>query len=534
MTKIMTAGQAVADIPDAAVVASVGVIGWVTPDHLLRALGQRFDAESSPNDLTFYFPVGTGDAMEISGMDRVAKKGLMKRIISGSYINPAHPRTGERPKLMGLIKDNAIEAYSWPIGASMHWLREVARKGPGYLTEIGLGTYIDPDHGGGKFTALAKDDLVRKVDFEGKQYLFYPTWPINYCFIRASSADEFGNLSFEDEGLVSSALELALATKASGGVVIAQVGRIVERYTRPAGDVRIPGNFVDRVVVDDQQTMVTDIHFDARYLSPKNMDISTLPAAPTGADKIIARRAYQELPKNTLTILGFGAAADMPLVMIEDGVLTKDTISDYCFTTEHGSYGGVVMSGWQFSANIWPEGLLDGVTQFDVIDGGLCECTALSFAEFDSESNVNVSKFGSANPGAGGFIDIAHNAKKLIFAGTFTTGGLTISTEGEQLAILHEGRSKKFAKNAASITYRVAEGVRRRGQKAILVTERAVFNIDEEGLTLIEIAPGIDLQKDVLGQMDFLPRISTHLRLMDKALFSDLPMLQKAAEALDA
>jgi len=520
MSKIMTAEAAVADIPDRASVASVGVIGWATPDKLLSAIGNRFETEQAPRDLHFYFPCGTGDAMEIGGMDRVARKGLMKRIVAGSYINPVNPKTGERPRLTQLIRENAIEAYTWPIGASMHWLREVARKSPGYLTQIGLGTFIDPEQSGGRFTARATEDLVKKVNFEGQEYLFYPTWPIDYCLIRASAADDFGNLSFEDEGLLSSAIALALATKASGGTVIAQVTRKVDRYSRPAREIRIPGYFVDRVILDPTQVMVTDINFDARYLSPIGMDFASLPAAPAGMDKIIARRAYRELPKNTLTILGFGAAADMPLVMIEDGVLTEDNIKDYYFTTEHGSYGGVVMSGWQFSANIWPEGLLDGVTQFDAIDGGLCKCTALSFAEFDSAMNVNVSKFGAVNPGAGGFIDIAHNAEKLLFTGTFTAGGLQASVRGGKLTIEKEGKTRKFAKAVQSITYSVGDGIKERAQEALLITERAVFKVSAQGLLLIEIAPGIDLQRDILDQMDFAPMIDPNMTLMSAELFA--------------
>jgi propionate CoA-transferase len=249
-----------------------------------------------------------------------------------------------------------------------------------------------------------------------------------------------------------------------------------------------------------------------------------LPKLPWGADKIIARRAYTELPKRQLTILGFGAASDMPLVMAEDGVLNENTVGDYWCTTEHGSYGGVVMTGWQFSANMWPEALIDGISQFDAIDGGLCKCTALSFAEFDAAGVVNVSKFGAANPGAGGFIDIAHNAKKLLFTGTFTTGGLTVSFDGEKLKIDKEGKNQKFVSQAAHITYRVSEGVQARGQQAMLITERAVFNITPAGLELIEIAPGIDLQKDVLDQMNFVPKISSSLKIMESWLFTDQPV----------
>ncbi|MFA5522100.1 MAG: CoA-transferase [Castellaniella sp.] len=521
MSKFCSLEEAVAPITDGQTVASVGVIGWITPDALLKALGDRFESTQSPRDLCFYFPCGTGDAMEIGGMDRVAIRGLMKRIVSGSYINPVHPVTGERPKVMQLIRQDAIEAYSWPIGASMHWLREVARKSPGYLTRVGLGSYIDPDQDGGKLTSLSREDLVKKVVFEGEEYLFYPSWPIDHAFIRASTADEFGNLSFETEGLMSSALALALAAKACGGRVVAQVSGRTARFSRAAGMVRIPGDFVDAVVMVPDQMMVTDTPFDTRYLSPENLQLDSLPTIPFGADKIMGRRAYREMRPGTLTILGFGASSDMPLVMAEDGVLNEESIADYRFTTEHGSYGGVVMTGWQFSANMWPEALIDGITQFDVIDGGLCRCTALAFAEFDQHGHVNVSKFGNANPGAGGFIDIAHNASRIIFVGTFTTGGLEIASGDGVLRIVSEGRRKKLVEQVAHITYPVCRGVRERGQEVLLITERAVFRVDEHGLELIEIAPGMDLQKDVLDQMAFAPRVNPSLKTMDAWIFTD-------------
>lgn len=532
MNKVTTAEKAVAHIPDGATVATVGVIGWVTPDDCLAALGQRFRETGQPRALTAYLPVGTGDGMHIGGMDHLAQEGLLKRVVSGSYINPVHPATGKRPEMMRLIRENKIEAYSWPIGATMHWLREVARKSPGYLTKVGLGTYIDPRHGGGKFNERATEDLVRKVEFEGQDYLFYPSWPIHYAFIRASSADEFGNLSWEDEAIVSSSIALAIAAKASGGKVIAQVRQVVPRGSRLAPQVRLPGVFVDAVVEAPEQMMVTDTPFDPAYLGGQsNKDIvAKLPKLPFGADKIVAFRAAQEMRPHRLSILGFGASSDMPLVMAEYGMLTGRNVNDYWFTTEHGSFGGVVMSGWQFSANANPEAILDGLTQFDAIDGGLCEFAALAFAEFDAKGTVNVSKFGIANPGAGGFIDIAENAKELVFCGTFTTGGLQVELSGGRLKIVREGKVRKFVDTASHITYRVTEGVKNRGQKATIITERAVFRVDSDGLTLTELAPGIDIQKDVLSQMDFVPlRIASQLKYMDLAVLDPTAMPALAA-----
>lgn len=522
MSKIIDAAAAVASIKDGQTVASVGVIGWITPDAVLKALGERFRQTGAPRDLTFYFPVGTGDAQDIKGMDHVAQAGLMKRIVSGSYINPVDPRTGKRPELMRLIRENAIEAYSWPIGASMHWLREVARKSPGYITRVGLGTYIDPEHGGGKFTARATQDLVRRIEIDGEPLLFYPSWPVDVAIVRAASADEHGNLSFEDEPLFSSNIGLVLAAKASGGRVIAQVRRIVSSDSRPASTTTIPGMFVDHVVVDDAMMMASETPYEAAYFSGKRMPLNRLPRPEMSADKVIAARAAREVRKRELSIFGFGAAADVPLVMAEQGLFDDGALKDYWFTTEHGSYGGVVMSGWQFSANVNPDSILDGLYQFDAIDGGLCAFAALAFAQFDADGVVNVSKFGNANPGAGGFIDIAENAKRLVFTGTFTTNGLVTSFEGSKLNIKQEGRVRKFCRSADSVTYRVAQGVIERGQTALVVTERAVFEYRPDGLTLVEIAPGVDLERDVLGQMDFEPIVDpSTLREMDRALFVD-------------
>jgi len=515
-----SAAEAVADIQDRQTVACVGVIGWITPDLVLAALGKRFETSQQPCGLTFYFPCGTGDAVGIPGMDHVAQEGLMKRIVSGSFINPVNPATGARPRLMRLVKENKIEAYAWPIGASMQWLREVARKSPGYLTRVGLGTYIDPQHSGGRMTECSTEDLVERVQFRGEDLLFYPTWKLDVGIIRATSADEFGNLSFEDEPIMSSNLHIALAVKACGGRVIAQVKRKVPSGQRAALEVRIPGNLIDQVVVDPDQMMVTDIPFDPAYLGPNRTSLGQLPRLPMGPDKVIARRAAMAIPKDELCIFGFGASSDVPLVMAEQGDFEGEKLHDYLFTTEHGSHGGIVMSGWQFSANVNPTALLDGVTQFDLIDGGLCTVAALAFAQLDAEGNVNVSRFGNANPGAGGFIDIAENAKTLLFCGGFTTAGLKTNFPDGCLKIEQEGRVRKFVKQAEHLTYPVLKGVRERGQKALVITERAVFEITAEGYVLKEIAPGVDLKIQVLDQMDFAPiHIPDPLPRMDTTLF---------------
>jgi propionate CoA-transferase len=285
--------------------------------------------------------------------------------------------------------------------------------------------------------------------------------------------------------------------------------------------VRIPGALVDHVVVDPNQMMVTNIPFDSAFLGGQWTPIGTMPKLPLGPDKVIARRVVREIMPDTVSIFGFGASSDAPSVMVEDGLITRETIDRYPSTTEHGPFGGIVTSGWTFSANINPEALLDGVTQFDFIDGGNCKFAALAFAEFDAEGSVNVSRFGTSHPGAGGFIDIAHNAKKLVFAGTFTTGGLKVSIGNGTLKVDKEGAVRKLVKKATQITYPVTEGVANRGQEALIVTERAVFRVERDGLVLIEIAQGIDVKSQVLDMMDFAPcRIAEPLVTMDRALFA--------------
>jgi len=512
--------EAAALIPDRATVGCCGVIGWITPDRMLRAIGERFAREGHPAGCTFFFPCGTGDAIGIPGMDHVAVPGLMKRIISGSYINPRHPQTGERPRLMRAIHAGQIEAYSWPIGATMQWLREVARRSPGLFTEIGLGCYIDPRQTGGKVSSSAKEDLVFLRQVEGTEQLFYPSFPIDVAIVRGTTADTYGNISLEKEPFYSSVLPLAMAAKAGGGRVIAQVERIVPRGTLPAQAVRIPGCLVDAVVVDPEQMMGTGCSYLPEASGEIRGPLENLPQVPFGTDKVIARRAAREVEPGEVAIFGFGASADVPLILAEEGRLAGEGLYDYHFTTEHGPHGGVLLRDWVFSANYNLECIVDCAAHFDFINGGGCGFAALAFAEFDLAGNVNVSKFGSYAPGAGGFIDIAHNARALVFTGTFMGGGATLDLSGGGCMVRKEGAFKKFVRNVHQITYPVSKGVRERGQKATIVTERAVFRLEPEGFILTEIAPGIDLRRDVLDQMEFAPaRILDPLPLMDPALF---------------
>lgn len=519
--KVIPFAEAARLIPNGATIGCCGVIGWLTPDRMLKSIAERFGQEASPSGCTFYFPCGTGDAIEIKGMDHVALPGLMKRIISGSYINPRNPKTGERPRLMQAIHANQVEAYSWPIGATMQWLREVARKSPGLFTTIGIDCYIDPRHTGGKVNAAAKEDLVFVREVEGKEYLFYPTFPIDIAIIRGTTADSYGNVTMEKEPFLSSVLPLAMAAKSSGGKVIVQVERVAERGELNPQLVRIPGCLVDAIVVDPDQVMGSECAYMPEASGEIRGHLNDLPKIPFGVDKVIARRAARQVTPGQVGIFGFGAAGDVPLILAEEGRLNGQGLHDYHFTTEHGPHGGILLRDWQFSANYNLEAMVDCAAHFDFIDGGGCAFAALAFAEVDQKGAVNVSKFGTYAPGAGGFIDIAHNARTLVFTGTFTGGGPQLKIGDGKCVVEKEGKFKKFVQTAQQVTYPLLKGVSERQQTAFIVTERAVFSVEKEGLVLIEIAPGINLKRDILDQMEFPPaRILDPLPLMDAALFA--------------
>lgn len=512
MTHFMDADEAANLLQDGQSVAIAGVIGWLVPDTLLASIAARFAKSGSPSGLTVFSPVHSGDALGIRGLDHLAQPGLMKRVVSGSFINPVNPTTGLRPDLMGLIATDQVEAYSWPIGATMHWPREVARRSPGYLTQVGLGTYVDPRLEGGRMTPSAVEDLIRVVEFDGQEYLFYPTWPIDVAIIRGDAADAEGNVSLAGEPLHSASVSIALAAKASGGKVIAQVAQVLDRKDRFRAADWIPSDIIDVIVIDPEQVVGTELTDAKPWLgsvgSPVNAE--ALPKLSDPISRLVCANAIPFVERGRLTIFGFGMSSDVPTLMAETGAYGRETSNNYRFTTEHGSYGGIVLGGWQFSANLGQTALLDGPTQFDAIDGGLCHTAVLSFAEFSADGIANVSKFGSANPGAGGYIDIASNAQRLVLLGSFTAGGLQISVEDGQMRIDQEGRSRKFVETCQHVTYSIREGVAR-GQIASVVTERAIFDVTPEGLVLVSIAHGIDLERDVIGQMDFRPIVPSNL-----------------------
>jgi propionate CoA-transferase len=421
------------------------------------------------------------------------------------------------PALQALAVAGEIEAYNLPQGVISHLFRDIAAGKPGTLSRIGLGTFVDPRHGGGKVNAATREELVRLMEIDGEEVLFYKAFPIQVGIIRASTADADGNLTMEREALTLESLAIAMAAHNSGGVVIAQVERLAERGSLNPRQVKVPGVLVDCVVVaerpeDHMQTFVTQ--YSAAFSGEIRVPMHTLPPLPMSARKLIARRAALELKRNAVVNLGIGMPEGVADVAAEEQVIDLLTL-----TAEPGVIGGIPASGLNFGAAVNTQAIIDQPSQFDFYDGGGLDVAVLGLAQADAEGNLNVSKFGARLAGAGGFINISQSAREVIFVGTFTAGDLQVTVADGKVRIVSEGTCRKFVREVEHRTFS-GERARRRGQRVLYVTERCVFCLAEAGgLELIEIAPGVDLERQILAQMDFMPAISAELRLMEPALF---------------
>jgi propionate CoA-transferase len=516
---VTSAAEAARLIPDGSTVTVCGVVGGLVPEAVLRAVEERYLQEGHPRQLTVYFPVAVGDVYDLPGLDHLAHEGLARRFIGGSYVIGRSPKTGRRSRLTELVLENRVEAYNFPIGALMHLLREIAGGRPGVVTPIGLDTFVDPRHEGGKLNARTTEDLVEVVSLGGQEYLWYRAFPVDVAIIRATTADEAGNLTFEHEGLYSGTLAQAMAAHNSGGIVIAQVQRLAARGSLHPQMVRVPGELVDVVVVDPDQVQGTGVHHDPTVTgavrAPRRSLGRPIPLTP---DAIVARRALLALAPGQTVVLGFGAPSLLPWVALEEGV--EEALR---FTIEHGAVGGLPLDGLQFGVSANPECILATPEHFDYIGGGGFDVACLAFAEVDPEGSVNVSKLPGLIPGCGGFIDITHRAPRIVFAGTFTTGGLAATASDGKLRIEREGQHVKFVRRLHQRTFSGPRALRQ-GQRITLVTERAVFELTSDGLVLTEIAPGVDLHQDVLERMQFRPIVSPDLRLMEARLFQPDPV----------
>lgn len=516
MSKIISAAQAAAFVKDGCTLTTTGFNGFGCPEDLIMALADHYDQTGHPKDVTLVKCTSQGDGKG-RGVSHLAEKpGLFREVILSHM--------GYDPGLRKLVQEEKAACFMLPLGNLMQLFRAIAAGLPGAISTTGIGTFADPRNGGGKTNQKAREsgkEVVSLVELGGQECLFYPSFPIDVCFIRATYGDEAGNLSIRNEAMSIEQFEVAAAVHNSGGIVIAQVDKIVQKGTIPAKEVLIHGFMVDYLV--EGCPAYSCQSFETDEFRPEIAGLATVPSRgfetlPMGPRKICCRRAAMELRPGVLINLGIGMPGGIGAVAEEEGLSDLFTLSLEC-----GPLGGIPLGGIDFGASVNPEAMYRMADILQLYDGGALDLAVLGFAEIDRFGNVNAHSFNGRMVGAGGFIDITQNAAKLCFIGTFTAGKQDVRLKGEGLSIRAQGPQKKFLEKVEAITFSGREALRR-GQEVLYITERAVFRLEEEGLTLVEIAHGVDLQEDILDQMEFRPVIPEYVRYMDPRLFRDGPM----------
>jgi len=478
--------------------------GHAVPETLLAAVERRFLEEAKPRGLTSISVVGVGDRAAL-GASHLAHEGLLARAITSALV--------DSPGLVRLAAEDRIEAYTLPQGVLSQLMRDMAAGRPGLLTKTGLHTFVDPRQQGARQSPRTPPDFVEVVQLAGEEWLLFKPVPIDVAFLRGTTADEDGNVTMEQEAVLGEMLAMAQATRRNGGVVVVQVKRMARRGTLNAKDVRIPGILVDFVVVDPAQRQTYATDYDPSYSGELRIPVGDIKPLPFGARKVIVRRAAMELFPGAICNLGAGISTGLSTIAAEEGLLDAVYL-----TNEQGIIGGAPITGRDSGGGQNFAAMIDQPAQFDFYDGGGLDLAFLSFAEVDAQGNVNVSRFGDKIIGVGGFINISQNARCVVFSGTLTAGDLDVTWENGRTTIRKEGRHRKFVPKLEQVCYSAAMG-RARGQVALFVTERAVFRVTDEGLALVEIAPGLDPERDVIAHMGFRPRVATDLSRMDPRLF---------------
>ena len=507
--KIITADQAAALVEDNTTVTTSGFVASGMPEALTKALEKRFLETGSPKNLTLFYAAAQGNR-DGSGADHFAHEGMTKRVIGGHW--------NMVPTLGQLVLDNKIEGYNLPQGTLAQLYRAIAGHKPGVITHVGLNTFADPRIEGGKLNDITTEDIVDVVEILGEDKLLYKSFPLNIGFIRGTYADEHGNVTLSHECCTTEVTTMAQAVKNSGGKVVVQVEKVVADGTLDPKLVKIPGIYVDAVVEvenmqDHEQCVGCD--YDGAMTGDFRIPLSSLEYPPLSAKKIIGRRAAMELTENTVVNLGIGIPEYISMVANEEG------IGDYMtLTVEAGPVGGVPQGGAKFGGSVNPECILDQPYQFDFYDGGGVDYAFLGLAQADKDGNINVSKFGPRIAGCGGFVNITQNAKRCYFCGTFTAGGLKTSVKDGKLIIDQEGKSNKFLDTVEQITFS-GEYANKVGQPVLYITEPAVFELRKDGVYLTEVAPGIDIQTQIIDHMGFTPKMDGTPKLMDERIFRD-------------
>lgn len=504
--QILSFDEIAQKIPDHATVAIQGSGGGAAePTGMLHAIRRRFDRENAPRNLTLVHATGLGDR-DTCGTDILAVPGLVKRDIAGHL--------AMAPKMGKLISDNVVECYNFPQGVISHLYGAIGGRKPGVFTKVGLGTYIDPRLEGGRMNAITTEELVRVMEIDGEEWLYFPRIKIDVAIIRGTYIDTHGNLSYEEEPVLLEGNAIAQAARACGGFVVAQAKYLVEAGTIPAKSVRVPGIGIDYIVIDPKQSQTAKTFFNPALSGQSRAPLSEIARIPLDERKVVARRAAKELYPRAVVNLGVGMPDGVASVAAETGLHKTLTL-----TVEQGLVGGVPAGGIEFGVAYNPEACIPEDQQFNFYDGGNLEIAFLGMAQADAEGNVNVSKVGRLLTGCGGFINITQNARKVVFCGTLNAKGFECEVGEGRLKIKAEGSIQKFVPKVEQITFN-GRLARESGRTILYVTERAVFELKKEGMTLIEIAPGLDLQKDVLDLMGFRPRIAEPLQTMDAAFFT--------------